>query len=78
MGEACFSPASIALLVAIGGVLQTVIVTLFWLAIRAKEDSIRDARNLRNWALEVNDRAIEATERQADVVDQVLRPRGRR
>lgn len=78
MGEACFSPASIALLVAIGGLLQTVIVTLFWLAIRAKEDSIKDARDLRNWALEVNDRALQAGERQVDVVGRVLKPPGRR
>lgn len=78
MGDACFSPASLALLVAIGGILQTVIVTLFWLAIRAKEDSIRDARGLRDRALEINEQALRTGERLGDQVGQVLRPRGRR
>lgn len=63
MGDACFSPASLALLAAIGGVLQAVIVALFWIGIRAKEDSIKDARELRDRALDVNERAIGVGER---------------
>lgn len=68
MSEACFSPASLALLAVIGGALQAAIVGLFWLAIRAKDDAITDARSLRDRALDVNERAITASERQVDVI----------
>jgi nitrogen fixation-related uncharacterized protein len=78
MGDACFSPASLALLVAIGGVLQGVIVTLFWLAIRSKDDSIKDARELRDRALDINEQMIPPMERQADAVTRAVVPRGRR
>lgn len=75
MSEACFSPASLALLAAIGGILQVVIVTLFWLAIRSKDDSIKDARELRDRAIDINERALQAGERQVDLAERVLRPR---
>lgn len=78
MGDACFSPASLALLVAIGGVLQTVIVTLFWLAIRSKDDSIRDARELRDRALDINERAIGNGEALVEPVKRAVVPRGKR
>jgi hypothetical protein len=44
VGDACFSPASLALLAAIGTVLQGAIVALFWGWIRSMQDSIREAR----------------------------------
>lgn len=75
MEDACFSPVSIALLATIGGILQTVIVTLFWLAIRSKDDSIKDARQLRDRAIEINEEAIRIGERQAEQVGRALRPR---
>jgi hypothetical protein len=78
VGEACFSPASLALLAAIWLVIQAAIVALFWIGIRAYQDSIRDARELRDRALDINERALQAGERQVDQVGQVLRPRGRR
>lgn len=78
MSDACFSPASLALLGAIWVVLQGVIVTLFWLAVRSKDDSIKDARDLRDKALELNEAALRTAERQADQVGAVLRPRGKR
>lgn len=78
MGEACFSPPSLALLGGIWLVIQAAIVALFWIGIRAKDDSIKDARELRDRALDINERALEASERQADQVGQVLRPRGKR
>lgn len=78
MGDACFSPASLALLVAIGGILQTVIVTLFWLGIRSKDDSIMDARALRDRALEINEQALRTGERGVTVAGEALRPRGKR
>lgn len=67
-----------ALLGAIWLVLQGVIVTLFWLAVRSKDDSIKDARELRDRAIELNETAIRTAERQADQVGAALRPRGRR
>lgn len=78
MSDICFSPSQVALLVGIGGVLQGVIATLFWLAIRSKEDSIKDAREVRDRALDLNERTIVNSERQAEVVSQVVKPRGRR
>lgn len=77
MNDACFSPASLALLATIGGILQAVIVTLFWLVIRSKDDSIKDAREARDQALELNESVIRTAERQADQVAAVLRPRKR-
>lgn len=77
MADACFSPASLALLAVIGGALQTVIVTLFWLVIRSKDDSVKDARDLRDRALDVNERAISTGERQADTTRSVLTRRGK-
>lgn len=56
-------------------ILQGVIVTLFWLVIRSKEDSIKDAREARDQALELNEIALRTGERQAEQVTQVLRPR---
>lgn len=44
----CFSPGALALLAAIGTVLQGAIVCLFWLLIRAKDTQIDDARAERN------------------------------
>lgn len=73
MADACFSPSSLALLAAIGGVLQGVIVTLFWLVIRSKDDSIKDARELRNQALDINDEILRANERQVNVVERAVR-----
>lgn len=73
MVEACFSPSSLALLAIIGGALQAVIVTLFWLAIRAKDDSIKDARDLRDRALDINDQLSRNGERQAEAVTRVVR-----
>lgn len=67
-----------ALLGAIWLVLQGVIVTLFWLAVRSKDDSIKDARELRDRAIELNETAIRTAERQVDQVGAALRPRGRR
>lgn len=78
MGDVCFSPPSLALLVTIGGLLQTVIVTLFWLAIRSKDDSIKDARELRDRALDINETLTRSGERQVEQVGAVLAPRGRR
>jgi nitrogen fixation-related uncharacterized protein len=78
VADACFSGPSLTLLGVIAGVIQAVIVTLFWLAIRAKDDSIRDARELRDRALELNERAITAGERQINVVERAVNPRGRR
>jgi hypothetical protein len=72
VADTCFSGASLVLLGVIGGVLQMVIVTLFWLAIRSKDDSIKDARDLRDRALEVNEIAIRAGAQQAEQVGQVL------
>ena len=63
--EACFSPASLTLLVGISGIIQAVVVTLFWLAIRAKDDAIKDARDTRDRALEINEQMIPPLERQA-------------
>lgn len=65
MGETCFSPSALVLLGTIGGVIQAVIVTLFWLAIRSKDDAIRDARETRDRALEINEQMIPPLERQA-------------
>lgn len=65
------------LLGTIGGVIQVVIVTLFWLGIRAKDDAIRDARMLRDQALEINERLIPPLERQAAVTERAVRGRGR-
>lgn len=45
MGDGvCFSPGALALLAALGGVLQAAIVTLFWLLIRAKDAQVADAK----------------------------------
>jgi uncharacterized membrane protein YciS (DUF1049 family) len=77
LGEACFSPASLALLAIVGGALQAAIVGLFWLAIRSKDDSIKDARDLRDRALDINERTIETGERQADVVSRAVTRRGK-
>lgn len=73
MSDACFSPQSLALLAVIGGALQAAILGLFWMGIRAKDDAIKDARELRDRALDINERAIQASERQVDVVDRVAR-----
>lgn len=78
MGEACFSPVSLALLGAIWVVLQAAILGLYWIGIRAKDDSIKDARDLRDRALDINERVLQTGERQVDQVGQALRPRGRR
>ena len=78
MEAVCFSPASLALLGSIWLLLQGVIVTLFWLAIRAKEDSIKDAREIRDRALEINEQALSVGERQNDLVERALPKRGRR
>ena len=40
----CFSPAALALLAAIGAVLQGAIVTLFWLYVRAQNAQITDGK----------------------------------
>lgn len=58
MGDACFSPASLALLGIIGGVLQAAIMGLFWALIRSKDDSIREARSERDRASDNLDRAL--------------------
>lgn len=42
--EACFSGPSLALLAAIGGVLQATIGTLFWLYVRSKDAQVVDAK----------------------------------
>lgn len=39
----CFSPGALALLAAIGAVLQGAIVTLFWLLIRSKDSQVAKA-----------------------------------
>jgi len=44
VGDACFSPASLALLGAIGVAIQAAIGGLFWALMRSKDDSIREAR----------------------------------
>lgn len=67
MQDACFSPASLALLAVIGAALQAAIVGLFWLGIRAKDDAIKDARELRDRALDVNERAISGGEKAVDL-----------
>lgn len=77
MADACFSPSSLALLAIIGGALQAAIIGLFWMGIRAKDDSIRDARELRDRALDVNERAILSGERQADAVTRTIARRGK-
>lgn len=48
--DVCFSPGAIVLLGSIGGVLQAVIVALFWGWIRSLQDSIREAREERDRA----------------------------
>lgn len=63
--EACFSPSSLTLLGVIGGVIQSVVVALFYLAVRAKDDAIKDARETRDRALEINEQMIPPLERQA-------------
>ena len=78
MADACFSPASLGLLAAIGTVLQAVIVSLFYLGIRAKDDSIKDARDMRDRALDLNDRALTTGERQTEITQRALPQRGRR
>lgn len=83
MSDVCFSPAALALLVAIGGVLQTVVVTLFWLFIRSQQDATRDARQLRDQAIRINEQMIQPLERQVEIVERAipqraLPPRGKR
>lgn len=78
MGETCFSPSSLGLLGVMGGIVQAVIVTLFWLAVRSKDDAIRDARESRDRAVEINERMIPPLERQADVATRITsRRRGK-
>lgn len=61
-----------------GGIIQAVIVTLFWLAIRSKDDAIRDAREQRDRALDINEQMIPPLERQVRVAARVARDtRGR-
>lgn len=71
--ETCFSGPALTLLAAIGGVIQAVIVTLFWLAIRAKDDAIKDARESRDRALEINEQMIPPLERTARAAAGVTR-----
>jgi hypothetical protein len=70
----------LGLLGVLGGIVQAVIVTLFWLAIRSKDDAIRDARESRDRAVEINERMIPPLERQVNITERALpapRPRGR-
>ena len=76
MGETCFSPSALVLLGTIGGVIQAVIVTLFWLAIRSKDDAIKDARETRDRALEINEQMIPQLEHSARVARAVARRSG--
>lgn len=78
MADTCFSGPSLTLLGIIAGVIQAVVVTLFWLAIRAKDDSIRDAREIRDRALDLNEQQINVGERQINVVERAVTPRSRR
>lgn len=76
--ETCFSGQALVLLGTIGGVIQTVVVALFWLGIRSKDDAIKDARAQRDRALDINEQMIPPLERQARVADRVTRgTRGR-
>lgn len=77
MGDVCFSPGALGLLASIWIVLQGVIATLFWLAIRALQDSTRDAREVRDRALDLNEQQIPITEKQTDVMRRAI-PRGKR
>lgn len=73
--ETCFSPSALILLGTIGGVIQVVIVTLFWLGIRAKDDAIRDARQQRDRALDINEQMIPPLEQGVAVAARATRPR---
>jgi hypothetical protein len=75
VGDACFSPASIGLLTIIGGMIQAAMLGLYWIGIRAKDDSIRDARELRDRVLDTNDTLARAGEVQAQQVGQVIQGR---
>jgi uncharacterized membrane protein len=50
MGDVCFSGSALTLLGAMWLVIQAAIVALFWVAVRAFQDSIRDARSERDRA----------------------------
>jgi hypothetical protein len=67
----CFSPASLALLGTIGGVLQVVIVTLFYGWIRSLERRVIDAQLDRDHAVEdargERDRAADNLERALNI-----------
>jgi hypothetical protein len=77
LGDICFTPAQLALVAALGGILQTVIVTLFWLVIRSKDDSLKDARELRDRALDINEQQIQVGEKQTRAVARAVTRRGR-
>lgn len=76
--ETCFSPSALVLLGVIGGVIQAIVATLFWLAIRSKDDAIKDARDQRDRALDINEQMIPPLERAARATARVTRAvRGR-
>jgi hypothetical protein len=78
LNETCFSPSSLALLGAIWLVIQAAIVGLFWIGIRAYQDSIRDARELRDRALDINEQAIRSGESLVEPIRRASSPRGKR
>lgn len=78
MGDACFSPASIALLAVVGAALQAAIIGLFWMGIRAYQGWIKDVQEVRDRALEINERAITTGEQQAQIVKRAVSQRGGR
>lgn len=53
--------------------IQAVVVTLFYLAIRSKDDAIKDARETRDRALEINEQMIPPLERTARVTARAAR-----
>lgn len=58
MSDACFSPASLALLATIGGILQAVIVTLFYGWVRSLEQRVKDAQAERDRAADNLERSL--------------------
>lgn len=78
MQDACFSPQSLALLAVIGAALQSAILGLFWIVIRSKDDATRDAREMRDRALDINERAISAGETSVHLAQREADHRGRR
>lgn len=66
--ETCFTGSAMALLALIGGVIQSVIVALFWLGVRWQQDALQDARKTRDRALDVNEEAIIVSQRSLGIV----------